>query len=516
MKGKAFSRPWGGAIGMTLDADALRLVRCNRQGRILRRESYPLPDDAGADADRLGNFLRSALSRFCSNWRSWPLWLCACTPGQQLRFLQLQQVRGQEFSDMVYWTFRKDIPFETDKTVFDYGIHGSADNGKVNVTVCTAVTEELETLLAPFSDAGISLCGVMAPSFALCAFCEKVKPQSEGSVLVLHVSEEMASVVIWESGRVTGSRIFKTGLTTAQIRSAVQSERPIEDPAFMSVVERLVEQVDRTISAHVTAYPENRFTRIIVTGPLAQLKGVQDTLQQQLGVETVGQQGVGDASTEGLWAGAYGAALSHYEETPNFLYPVRERDALRRWARLRLLLALLLGVGALALLVLHGIIKHGNAGVKEQLTAEKAQLSAYDPEVNEEILRSFVDQVVEENRLLKQMADRWHSHAVLQALDGLTPSTVRVQQVELNMERTARRGPTLRVHGFSAGAPAQQLPVLAAYVLDLEQHALFRETTLRQVIEAEENNRRVLQFEVEVELAPLAGGGGSESEREGS
>ncbi len=509
MTGKPFHRLGGGAIGMTLDADAFRLVRCNGQGRILQQEAFPLPEGLDPASDASAAFLKGSLSRFCGNWRSWPLWLCASTPGQQLRFMQLPRLRGRGFSEMVYWTFRKDIPFDVEKTVFDFGLHGGGDGDKVDVTVCTALTDELEVLLESFTRADISLCGIIPPSFALGTLLERGggKGTGDDAVLVLHAGEELASVLVWQSGRVAGSRIFKTGLTPSQIRSVVEPGQPLEMHGFGSVLERLVQQVDRTMSAHLTAYPDHRFSQLVLTGPLAQVPALQESLRQQLGIETLpGGWALGETEVEGVWAPAAGAALSHYESTPNFLYPIRARDALQRRARMSFVFALLLGAGALALLVVHAILEHGNSDLRTRLAAEMAQLSVYDPEVNEEVLRPFVVQIAEENRQLKQLADRWHVNAVLQALARATPATLRIVRIELQMESTARRGPLLRVSGLSAGVPAQQLPVLAAYVLDLDKDPLFRATALRQVSEEEEGGRRVLKFEVEVELSPLGSG----------
>lgn len=489
---------------MTLDADAFRLVRCNKQGHILRHESCPLPEAWDRSSNLCAPFLKNCLSRFCSHWRTWPLWLCASTSGQQLRFLQLQRIRSRDFSKMVYWTFRKDIPFDTDKTIFDFGRHGESNDPSVDVTVCTALKDEVEALTAPFTMAGISLSGVVAPSFALEAVCQHYKERcQEGATLLLHTGEDLASILVWESGSVSGNRIFKTGVTSEQVRAFLQQKPSPETETLESMLDRLAQQVDRTMSAHLTAHPEQRFSRLLLTGPLAQIPDLQRRLQQ-LGIETFSSMESPTKETiEGAWLPALGAALSNAQSTPNFLYPIQAREALQRRAQMHLFTALLLGVGALAVMMSKGILTHGNSTFQQRLFAEQARLSVYDPEVNETVLRPSVVQIVEEKQRLRQLAHRWHAPAVLQALASLTPSTVRMTQLELQMEPTARRGAVLRAKGISSGVPTQQLAVLAAFVLELEKHPLFQLTTLRQVAEMEERGQRTLQFEIEVELTPL-------------
>ena len=503
---KRLSRISGGAIGIKLDADALRLVRCSRQGELLAQLSYDLPDDLVLDSDAGAAFLQESLSSFCSSWKRLPLWLCATTPGLQLRFLRLQQVRPREFPEMVYWAFRKDIPFDAEKTIFDFGVHGVPVEGKVAVTVCTALQEELAILLRPFSRADIPLRGVVAPPFALAAFCARAatEERADGLELLLDAGDELATITIMQSGQVVGSRIFKTGLTPAEVRRVVRSGAITDAAGFVPVLDRLVQQVDRTMSAHLTAHAGQHFGSVLLTGALSQVPMVREALETQLGLVISSSQRTSDGKVvDGVWAAAYGAALSRYEDTPNFLHPVRARRGMQRRARFLFLLALLVGAGAVALVALKAYLQYGNIALQERLVAERSRLSVYDPEVNTDLLQPFVVQIAEENQLLKELADRWHPYAVLQILASLTPSSVRVTQIDLQMESVARRGPFVRVQGVATGAQAQQLPVLAAYVLDLEKHPFFGYSMLRQVHEVEKGVMRVLQFELEAELVPL-------------
>lgn len=154
-------------IGISVEIDAVRLAESSG-GRVIRCAEVSYPPGVTPQGDEFSTFLRRCLSGFSSSWQRASVWATGSLPSLQIRCLALPaQPRGGSVTDLVYWTFRKDVPFDTAGTVFDYGIEDSGGADGMRVSAYTVDRLEFERFTAPFTQAGIRLDGVVIPSFAM-------------------------------------------------------------------------------------------------------------------------------------------------------------------------------------------------------------------------------------------------------------------------------------------------------------------------------------------------------------
>jgi len=105
--GPAFDPSRRHVVGVHLDHDALRWVEW-KHGHIAAWKHLSYPSGLQIDSDAFAEFLRNAFSNCPADL---PLWLVSSFPSLQLRFLALPKVRPSQLSNLVYWTYRKELPF---------------------------------------------------------------------------------------------------------------------------------------------------------------------------------------------------------------------------------------------------------------------------------------------------------------------------------------------------------------------------------------------------------------------
>jgi hypothetical protein len=531
-------------IGVSVEADGLRMAE-SHGGRVLRCASKAYPPGVSPTSDGFPAFLRQSLTGFSSQLRRVPVWAVGCLPSLQVRYLSLPVPQQKSTGDMVYWTFRKDLPFDAAQTLFDYEVEcesGSGVEAKTHVTAYTALREETDSVAALFAKAGISLAGLVIPAFAMRGVLQADTAGRSGVRLCLFAADDASTVIIVSAGQVQSSRVFKTGMNA--ILGAVRDRDPactsveayrkvkaafgadsVDDAAtagIREVFERLIQQIERTLGAYLSEHPDAVVQGLHVMGALAGLDTLVQEMGERLGIEvlpvlaserTDGQWT--DDDVRGLTAMAAGASLSRLDKTPNLLcnYLRREQIARRSW--LSVLMVLLLGLVAALLHLGRGVLEHGNLKLSRRLEVEQTRLNAYSPRVDEPLIQALTSQTVEEGVALKGLSQRWVAPAVLRALEVLTPETVRMTAIEATFSsdpsgsvaekgkaRSRSRGGAndgvLRLKGLVRGSHDLQRSTLVAYVLRLEASLLFSKAVVSSAAEGEEGGDTVLLFELEL------------------
>jgi len=530
-------------IGVSLEPDAVRMVESHR-GRVVRCAAVPYPPGIAVESSAFPAFLRRCLSGFSPRFSRMPVWVVGSLPSLQIRYLMLPAVRGGAVSDMVYWTFRKDLPFAADQTVFDYGAeHETVIDGaaRIHVTAYTALRSETDALHALFTKAGVRLAGIVIPAFAM---RNLLRVQAAGEAVArvcLFTGEDASTLIVFKDGHVQLTRVFKTGMNA--ILSVMQKQLPESTLAdvyrrvqvaleatgdaekgrvdfIREVFDRLVQQIERTMTAYLNDHRGESFAGLHVMGAMAGLKPLVQTMSERLGLEVLALPAVYgrvdraggdvDIGEQERMALAAGASLSHLDLTPNLLYNYTQRERTVRRAWWSLLVSLLLGI-ALALLHLgREMLLHGNGTIQRQLHDEQARLGAYVPHVTKPELEGMLSAVAADSVVLKQMVQRWLPPAILLMLGELTPADVRMTGIEAVFPAAATSGNRrtggdsanrLHLRGFVRGPVEGQRSTLAAYAMRLEDAALFARSSVKQAADGREGGEPVLLFEMELEAA---------------
>ncbi len=535
------------SIGVSIETDAVRLAVA-RHGRVIRCDSIAYPPGVSPGSEAFPAFLRRCLSGFSSRWRQAAVWATGSLPSVQIRYLSLPPRKGGSMTDMVYWSFRKDLPFEADKTVFDYGVEAGGTGGEgLRVTAYTTERGDIERFMAPFRAAGADLAGVVIPAFAMRAVMQASPGDDGGTRIGLFTGDDASTLILMKAGRVQLSRVFKTGMQT--LLAGVHEHEPglSDAEAYRRVkaladaggataaggglpvreaFERLVQQIERSMAAYLNDYPGETFVGLHVMGAVAGLAPLTGLLRERLGLPV---QALDIPANEPAQAGlAAGVALSREADTPNLLAPCHRREQAERGSWWSLLVALLLGLGLALLHLAHGVIEHGNRDLENRLTHERSRLEAYPLRLDEPMLRALTAQGLAEGQAVKQSVRRWLPLALLQELAALTPETVSLTGLEaafpsgeapVAVRGRARQaqgtGPVLTLRGVVRGSREAQRSLLAAYALELEQSPLFERADTVRTVDGVQGVEPVLIFHLElVTRAPgrTAPGGATEQE----
>ncbi len=555
-------------LGVHLDIDSLRLVEVAR-GRIANWASVPYPAGLAPTAKEFPAFLKSSLAGYNSTFRRSALWVVGSLPSLQVRFLALPKARPRQMSHLVYWTFRKEIPFDAAQTIFDYDLEGDlAAAGaakKIDATAYTVAQAEVDALVDVFARAGLAVDGVLIPSFALRNLLRNQPTSHAGPVLGLYVGEDSSALLFYKGKHVVAHRVFKTGLNAisdvlrdrhptwspaktyqmiadslaaaafneenrAPAADATGESREIGDTVRLAF-DRLVQQVERSMSAYLVGRSDEEIRTLYVAGPMAGLPALVKELGAKLGLAcqplNLFQPALLDAKTTpprpeeaGMLALALGAALSDAGRTPNLLHTYVKRLKEAHAARLRLAGAIL-GAAGLALLVAAGtLVGKINRGLMKERDVLRTQIAQYRPAPDRAMIEAMVAQATVDSRQLKNMAGRSLPVAALNRLASQTPADVRLttltlERADASNPAAARKGGAdseaegaevrLHVEGTVLGPPGAQESKLAAYVLRLENCGMFTQVVQLRSEEGRDRGDQVLLFALDLKMNDLVG-----------
>lgn len=546
-------------IGLHLDLTALRAVEMHH-GKIHDWIDIPYPPGVGVQSPAFPQFLKTSLAGLYAVARRASVWVVSPAPSLQVRFLSLPKVRPGQVSNLVYWTFRKEIPFDPAQTVFDYGPEGESAEGmsrKMDVTAYTVSQEDLDQVLNVFDRAGIPLEGIVLPSFAMRNLFVSQWLDADGTNLGLYVGEDASAIMFIRNRRVVAHRVFKTGMKTmldvlrdrhpdwdygqaytrareALLRKAGDTpgtlageDGPLNADAVRATVARLVQQVERSMSAYMVGKSGEDIRKLYVLGNISGLPGMVEELGRRLGVKAEPVlvfsdhrmvAGVSPPENEGRageLALAVGAALSDPAKTPNLLYTytARERDA--RQSRIR---KLVLAGGVLAIVGLvasYGFVGRANQKLRAELAQITAQISQFSAQPDEDTIRTMMKRATTESALLRDMINRSFPLAVQNQLAVHTPADIKlsvtrydhasVTHAASSAGRDAPKGGKVSVEGLVSGEPGDQESRLASYVLRLQDTPLFSRVAVTRSEAGREGMDPVLLFSLEMNVRDYAG-----------
>lgn len=537
-------------VGVHLDLNTLRVVEVSH-GHLKDWQSTPYPPGLQPGAPGFSDFLKSTLADI-SGIRHAPVWVVGPAPSLQVRFLSLPKARPRQVSNLVYWTFRKEIPFDAARTYFDYDVEGEGaepgQNRHMDVTAYTVGHDDVSALTALFHEAGINVEGVMIPSFALRTVFRGLHRAPGEVSLGLFVGEDASSIMFMKGQHVLSHRVFKTGMNAmldvlrdrhpdwssakaqSEMMRAMQpgasaisvrasSSSASADARIRETVEaafgRLVQQVERSVSAYLVGRADDEIKTIYVAGPLAELPGLLEHMGSRLGLQVTPMDGfAGRLSRSGGQAApptpsesagmtiALGAALADPLHAPNLLHTYVRREREERAARSRRLV-LAGGLAGIALLALaNGVITRSNQQLRIELQQQRERLERFAPYPDRGSIEAMMTEATRDSARLKGLARRCLPLAILNQLAGNTPRDIRLQRIELQGDGASERL-SIALQGQVSGDPELQESRLASYIMRLEDSRLLEQVALGHATEGREDREPVLLFALRMQVEEL-------------
>lgn len=543
-------------IGVHVGRLGIRAVEL-RQGKIASWVSAEYPTGLSPAAPGFPAFLGETLTAAFPGIRRSNLWAVEVSPSLQVRFLSVPRSRSDQLSNTVYWTFRKEIPFDPATVRFDYGVEGETETAgarRVSVTAHTVARHEMEALRDSFTQAGLPLSGIVIPGFAVRnLFRSHWVAAPAATTIVLQVCDEVSVILVLRGDAVIGHRLVQTGFDSlvgairdrwpvlsaeqarALLRWAGGAPRPEDEPHLRAppadapgvwsvvtpIVDRIAQQVDRTVAANLQSGAGDEAPAVLVAGDLATLPRFLETLRAQSRGETqavdpLPDERRADGSRQAppdaaAWGMAVGAALSTPARTPNLLRTYAERDADRRAIRNSVLTALAGGFGLAVVLGALGTFQILSRSVSRELASVRGQLSAFRPQPDREMVTQMAAEAKQVHADIRAVAVKHTPMAVLNEVAALTPEDIRLSSLTYRLAPRAAPGAkeaeerfVVRIEGRVRGPWGKQESKLTSFAVQLEDSPLFEKASVHGQETAREGNEQVLSFKVDVEVSPAA------------
>ena len=522
-------------VGVHIEQNRLCAVEIQR-GVITGWTQALLEGDAKTDPARQAASLRDALAPFSLRRRACHCWALGALPSLQIRLLTMPKPRTGQASQMVYWAFRRELPFDAEATQFDYDVeweYQAEGAQQVDVTAYTSLRTEVDALQALFAAAEVQLDGIVIPHFALRNLCRADWVNHSATLLLCYVGEEYTCVQIIHHGRVMLNRVFITGMhalraafsdrfpgwSTAAIlhhwctAEAAKQRSMLEQG--MPTIRRLMQQVDRSLDAFLVQQElDEDDVHIYMAGELASVPCVMEAMQQgresavtPLNVMTQNHLATGVAAPQDerearLLTMAAGTALSAVQESPNLLClkSTRVREEQTHQRNFRLVAAVCV---VLFLAVLTGYF-FGQINERKRQEIDVLRTQVERARENEELgaITELITVVEDRKAELRKLMMHYAPIAVLGEVSELTPPEIQLDMIRVIWDG-APGGPGSRtraeVVGRVHGPVAQRASHLAAYDLALENGLLLDAVTVTK----SQPGTEALTFEMGITLSPV-------------
>ena len=509
-------------LGVTLDFDAVRIVYL-RRGRIARWLTQPYPEDLHPGAAGFAEFLKETLAPFRDHLHTPQCWALAPLPSLQVRYLKIPKAQLSQRSALVYWTFRKECPFDTHTHLFDYAEEGIInDHGEkqILVTAYTVAFADIEHFSSLFKQAHFPLDGLVIPHFAIRNLHQMGWLDHEAFALTLYVGDEASAVQIHADQKVMYSRMFKTGLQSllsegrgahpeysdqrllAHLRAPIVESDDTER-RMQPALDRLVQQIERTQGAYQSMFENTGEVQSFhVMGEPAAWPRLMAMLRESMAIPIDAMDVFHESRLprqtpapenpceRALYAMAAATALSASRQTPNLLdtHINQELEIRRHHHRLGWVAALLLSVGGVAG-IYYGL-QEWALRLQEPIRQIAMQLAEYEPAVTREQVDARLQELNQEHERLSRLAKDCRPAALIYELAALTPQEIRLLSLQMQlhphwMAPPTRSSPPERVvmEGRISG---EEVPIddpqsdLVAFVMALDDHPLFDSVSILQ------------------------------------
>jgi hypothetical protein len=287
---------------------------------------------------------------------------------------------------------------------------------------------------------------------------------------------------------------------------------------ILPALERLVQQVERTLRHFAMQYEDARVEKIFISSGVDPHPRILDYIGNELGIvsETLDPFAENpnffslvpnpeNASERSAYVPAMGMALSRNELTPNFLYTYKDKQRAVSSQRINR------GVfaGFLLLMVLCvGVSFWQNRQVKDkefELLQLRQQLDGFTVRVDKNLIVKLVNETQTNLRAIRETGEKYFPVAVISEITDLTPINVRLisitTQVNNRSEKktasakdNATEKGSLIIDGIVQGNRLVLESTLAGYLAELRNSPFFDQLTINKKSFEPYENEEGLRF----------------------
>lgn len=283
-------------------------------------------------------------------------------------------------------------------------------------------------------------------------------------------------------------------------------------------MERLIRQIERTFEHYTLNFRHEGVRRLFLSGPITASKLVVDHIGKQLDLPIMVMDPFGpdpafyeqvnipkSVADRESYVPAIGLALSNNQRTPNFLFTHQDRDQVNRERsnNMRVLTASLI---ILIILIAFFSFQERRLDQKRiEVARLNDQLYAFNPPAEQNTLLALYAKTKSKRQTIRRIAERFAPLAVVNELARLTPSHIRLLNLEStytgnDTEKPEGSAGSLTVQGIIFGDSTTLETSLTSYLFSLRNSQLFSKPNIVNKQDAFYNGRQVLKFNVRLEI----------------
>jgi len=279
-------------------------------------------------------------------------------------------------------------------------------------------------------------------------------------------------------------------------------------------LDRLVRQVERTISHYAIHFEPREIDRLCISGMLCENERVRDYIADQLGIPLVDlnpfENGALTAPPETVpeqlaYIPAVGLASPVDSRISNFLHT--HQDRAKRETR-QIFNCAVFGLFLLTMIALLGYNswqKHSLLSRQQEITRLQQELETFVPLLKPETVLVLAAKAKEANTRLNQYTDKYRGMAIIAEISRLTPETIAMSRMTIRLpsqakgdDQTGRQ--ILLIAGIVQGERLDLEPALAAYMVRMKTSPLFVAPRIIDKSFEMLDGSEVLRFSAELEI----------------
>jgi type IV pilus assembly protein PilM len=490
-------------IGVDIGHECLRLVKvmkqADKQWALLDYKSISFAHISSRKSTEFVNFLKSEMTSFCGDFRNFNIWAIMSAAKVNVRHIRIPKVVKKQIENAVYWTIKKETPFDEKDTIFDFEIQKEVTEQGVKkwlIMVYTAPSDQVDEIKKLFSQIGLQLTGISITPFAIQnIFNTNWFPVAERTVASLFIGNDFSRIDIYDQGKLIMTRGIKAGVNSMvellierimvlrRERSQVDEIVPLISPEearkvlfslspdsppltekdigheltesekfniILPALERVVRQVERTFEHFIIHMKNERVGKIYVSTAMNVYRPFIEYVSEQLGIQSDvldpldlqlhgSNTDFQETSVSERVASipALGLALSHNDYTPNLLYRFKDKEKAVRSSHISRIvsIAMITSIVIASGFFLYQVQVGYQKG--DAIAKLEAQLSKYDQRIDRNLISQMAARAKDQQQITKAYSERYLGVALIGELSAVTPANIRLISVKANLGAAA-------------------------------------------------------------------------------
>jgi Tfp pilus assembly PilM family ATPase len=280
-------------------------------------------------------FLRRSLAAEFSAHKQSDFWLGMSAANVEVHHLRIPMVPKSGIANAVFWSVKRETPFDEKEVVLDFEVHGEVVEQKIRkiaIMAYTAPQREVGELKNLFADAGMPLKGISVIPFATQNLFRVGLLSTDGAVTAcIFIGNNFSRIDIYSGNNLVMTRDVKAGMTSIvenfvdvfNERNKDRQQGPLnleqgrgvilnlgdkavaggeeqdglrqvtnfsnlrEEDVFAMIIpalERLTRQIERTFKHYTTTDPDRRVEKIYLASSFHPGHPIFDYISAQLGI----------------------------------------------------------------------------------------------------------------------------------------------------------------------------------------------------------------------------------------